>query len=598
MSANARKAPQRGQRSTHATTARLQRLLRQQESFRGVVESISGELELQPLLERILHHACEMLGADNGTIGLVDPVRDVIRTAATYHMPSTEGGAEMARGVGLAGEVLRTGAPVIRRRYGDLPHPTQDDLRDNAVVGVPIRWRGEMIGVVGVGTAVRPPRGPGGRARARPLGEEDVDALTLFARHAAIAIVNARRYQDERQRSERFALVARVASLVTADLHLDDMLRRAAGAIHEILGFPNLCIALLEPEDPDTLVIRTLGGYYKTFMEGEYRIPVTAGLMGAAVRTREVVLVNDVTSDPRYVQPPGAEGIRAELAIPILLGTRVVGVLNVESTDALTDADAAILGVIADQLAVAIENARLYATAQQVAVLEERQRLSRELHDAVTQHLASVALMAQTLSSAYGRDRVEGDRRANRLVELSQAALAEMRALLDELRPARAGQTDPPDRDTGVARELGLAGVRRHGLAKSLRRLAEHTVRDGLPVEVEVSAYTPQPAVCEEALFRIAQEALANITKHARATSATVRLDTREAATVLTVADDGVGLNAVPLGVHPPGVSGGLGLTMMRERAVAIGGALRIDSSRGMGTTVEVTVPLGRERAS
>jgi len=392
--------------------------------------------------------------------------------------------------------------------------------------------------------------------------------------------------------------VARVASLVTADLHLDDMLRRAAGAIHEILGFPNLCIALLEPEDPDTLVIRTLGGYYKTFIEGEYRIPVTAGLMGAAVRTREVVLVNDVTSDPRYVQPPGAEGIRAELAIPILLGTRVVGVLNVESTDALTDADAAILGVIADQLAVAIENARLYAAAQHVAVLEERQRLSRELHDAVTQHLASVALMAQTLSSAYGRDRVEGDRRANRLVELSQAALAEMRALLDELRPARAGQTDPPDRDTGVTRELGLAGVRRHGLAKSLRRLAEHTVRDGLPVEVEVSAYTPQPPVCEEALFRIAQEALANITKHARATSATVRLDTREAATVLTVADDGVGLNAVPLGVHPPGVSGGLGLTMMRERAVAIGGALRIDSSRGMGTTVEVTVPLGRERAS
>src|SRR5688572_15396790 len=168
MSANARKASLRGRPPARATTARLQRLLREQETFRRVVESISGELELQPLLERILHNACEMLGADNGTIGLVDPVRDVVCTAATYHMPPTEGGAEMARGVGLAGEVLRTGAPVIRRRYGDLPHPTQDDLRENAVVVVPIRWRGEMIGGVGGGTAVRPARGPRGRARARP----------------------------------------------------------------------------------------------------------------------------------------------------------------------------------------------------------------------------------------------------------------------------------------------------------------------------------------------------------------------------------------------------------------------------------------------
>lgn len=596
MSTSRRKAPiRRDRRAARSTAPRLERLLRQQESLRSVVESISSELELQPLLERILHHACEMIGADNGTIGLVDPDRDLVRTAATYRMPSTEAGAEMPRGIGLAGEVLRTGAPVICRRYSDLPSPTQLDLRDNAVIGVPIRWRGEMIGVVGVGTAPRPAGRPGGHRRARPLGVGDIDALTLFARHAAIAIVNARRYQEERQRSERFALVARVARLVTTHLHLDDLLRGAADAIHEILGFPNTGIALIDPEDPRTLVIRTVGGHFKTLIEGEHRIPITVGLMGVAARTRQVVLVNDVANDPRYLPPPGSEGIRAELAIPILLGDRAVGVLNVESTQPLTDADAAILGVIADQLAVAIENARLYATAQQVAVLEERQRLAHELHDAVTQQLASLALMAQTLSSAYERDATEGDRRARRLVEVSQAALAEMRELLDELWPAARRRGGMYGGGVRPAAESRLARVRRRGLTDALRRLAEDASRDGLPVRLEVGTYAPQPAACEEGLFRIAQEALTNAVKHARATCAILRLDRRDGGTVLTVSDDGVGLSAAPRPAGLPGVSGGLGLATMRERAAAIGAALRIDSGRDAGTCVEVIVPLGEE---
>ena len=599
MSADAHKSSPRLRRSARPTAAHLARLLRQQESLRSVVESISAELELQPLLERILHHACEMIGADTGTIGLVDPAHDLVRTAATYRMPATEAGAEMPRGVGLAGEVLRTGEPVIRQRYADLPHIAQPAFPDNAVVGVPIWWHGAMIGVVGVGTAPRAER-PGERPHTRPLGDDDIDALTLFARHAAIAIINARRYEEERQRSERLALVARVAHLVTADLQLDDLLRSAADAIHEILGFPNVGIALIDPDDPRTLVIRTLGGHFKNFIGGEHRIPITAGLMGAAVRAREVVLVNDVANDPRYITPPGSEGIRAELAIPILAGERVTGVLNVESTEPLSDADAAILVVIADQLAVAIENARLYATAQQVAVLEERQRLARELHDAVTQHLASVALMAQTLSSTYGRDAEEGDRRARRLVEVSQAALVEMRALMDELRPVRTRRDGTPNAvlsapPSDPAAEPWLARVRRHGLAHALGRLAEDATRDGTPVGVEVGAYAPQPAAYEEALFRIAQEALANAVKHARADHVALRLGTRDGSTVLAISDDGVGLGASTLPVWPVGVSGGLGLATMRERAAAIGAALRIDSARGSGTSIEVVVPLGEE---
>ena len=122
-------------------------LIRQQESLREVIESISSELELRPLLTRIVGHACELLGADRGTIGLVDHERDLIRTEAAYRMPPDEIGAEMQAGVGLAGRVYETGKPVILNHYGDLERPLQMELVQDAVVGVPISWRGRVIGL-------------------------------------------------------------------------------------------------------------------------------------------------------------------------------------------------------------------------------------------------------------------------------------------------------------------------------------------------------------------------------------------------------------------------------------------------------------------
>ena len=568
-------ASPRAETKGEPNTGQLRRLLRQQETVRSVVETFSGELELKPLLESILRNACELIGAEHGTIGLVDPERALVRTAAGYCMPDGELGAEMPRGVGLAGVVLERGEPVVLDRYGALPNPTQPEFADHSVIGMPIEWSGRMIGFLGVG------------AGTKRFGSDEAELLRLFARPAAIAIANAQRYEDERQRGDRMALVARVARLVTADLRLEELIQRAADAIHELLGFPNLVIPLIDPEQPNTLVLKVKGGSYKE-LQGEYRIPITQGLMGEAARTRQTVLVNDVSGDSRYLPTPGGCSACAELAVPIVLGERVLGVINVERDDPFCEEDAVIVGIIADQLAVAIENARLFASAQRVAVLEERQRLARELHDAVTQHLSSIALIAQTLAPAYARGMDEGEGRARRLVELSQVALDEMRVLLAELRP---GSRAPSGAGSARAR------LRRHGLAQALTILAADVSRDAVPVDTELSRYVPRPLAEEEALYRIPQEALSNATKHARASRVRLRLAAEGSSTVLQVSDDGGGFGGTVEHTGEHAVqAGGLGLLTMRERATAIGGSIRIESTTGTATTVEVTVPHEAER--
>jgi signal transduction histidine kinase len=583
--------------------------MRRQRSLRAVIESISGELELRPLLTRIVEQACTLLEADHGTIGLVDEARGIVRTEAGYNMPPNELGTELGIGEGMAGLVLEARRPLTFSRYGDVPQPTQPAMLNDAILGMPIVWRGSMIGFFGIGRSPKTIRAPRGRASSRaaraatpakkgppkspPKGarrftKTDVAALGEFARHAAIAIHNARTYEIEQQRAERLRIISRVGGIITSDLRLSDLLKKAADAVHELLGYPNVAIALIDPDDPHTLVLDTLGGHYRSIIHGEYRFPIDQGIMGAAARTRETVLVNDVLADPRYLRTPGGPDVYAEVAVPILLGDSVLGVLNVETDESLAESDADVLRLVADQMGVAIANARLHAVVRRLAASEERNRLARELHDSVTQLLFSMTLIAQSLGAAWKRDAAEGERRVGRLVELSQAALAEMRALLSELRPggdvALGADTAP------VARAADA--IRRHGLVGALRRHARELTADGLRVVFSARGYTPAPAEHEYELFRIAQEALHNVAKHASARTVELSISTGGSGTVLRVSDDGTGFDGAMPNAHSARTWPGLGLRTMRERAESLGAHFTVQSSLGGGTTVEVSVPL------
>jgi signal transduction histidine kinase len=558
------------------------RALRESETLRQLVEAISSELELRPLLTRIVAHACGLLDADDGSIGLYDPMKRVIRTEAIHRMPPGELGAENAAGSGLAGAVLATGEPVLADRYADLPNMTLPELAANSVIGLPIRYRGSLLGFFGIGA--RPPR---------RFDAHDLATLQLFARHAAIAIDNAMRFRREQSRTERMALIARVSRLVSAGMEPEELTVTAAQVIHEQLGYPNVVIPLLERGEPDQLVFRARAGVYPEVFQEPYCLPVDQGIIGAAVRERAVQLVNDVHSDPRYVPPPRPIDVSCELAVPIVLGHEVFGVVDIEGRDPFDDDDVSSIQVIADHLAVAIKNAHLFDEARQAAVMRERHRFARDLHDAVSQALSSISLISQSLVPAWRKDAMEGERRAHRLEELSRLALAEMRALLYELQPVGSSM-GAADLDAGAG---AIDGVRRHGLRRALQNLAAVLAPETTNVRLDFDGYRAQTLPHEEALFRICQEALANAVRHGDAHTIVLRGEVTEASLVrIEVRDDGCGFDTLaPRRRRRGDGQGGFGLAGMRERAHGLGGSLRVESEPGAGTTVTVELP-GRAR--
>lgn len=387
----------------------------------AILEEIARELELRPLLTSIVTRACDLLEADDGIIGLHVPHRNTVQVEGIYQRPAIELGREFQAGEDLLGRVLETGHPVLAEGYGKF-----DRLqRHSSVIGVPIHdSSGGLLGVLGIGA--RPPR---------KFSDDDLDMLGLFARHSAIAIHNAMRYEREKRRTERMTLIARVSRIMTAGLDANELAATAAQVIHEHLGYPNVVIPLLYRDDEDYLLFNGHAGCYADKVEQSCRLPVGQGVTGAAVTTRTAQIVNDVGKDPRYVAPPVPVNMRTALAVPIVLGEEVFGCINIEGLNRFDEDDVASIQIIADHLAVAIKNVSLSREARKAAVMRERQRLARDLHDAVSQALSSISLMSQSMVTAWRRDPAEGERRAGRIEELARLAFAEMRALLRELRP-------------------------------------------------------------------------------------------------------------------------------------------------------------------
>ncbi|MGZ9225882.1 MAG: sensor histidine kinase, partial [Anaerolineales bacterium] len=253
-----------------------------------------------------------------------------------------------------------------------------------------------------------------------------------------------------------------------------------------------------------------------------------------------------------------------------------------------------------------LQQGLVHERGQQLAVLQERQRLARELHDSVTQLIFSTTLIAQSITPAWKRDPVEGQRRLDRLLELSQTALREMRSMLFELRPSDETQRNDElmyDQSHAGQKEAltGPERVRRFGLLDAIRQLAGDFSHDGIEIRVDgqgfplgqiASGATKESSlepVFGESLYRIVQESISNAIKHARARQVFIQIGSESNKLCLSIKDDGVGF--IPRSGEES-KAGGFGMNNMRERAEALGGSLQIISVPGEGTRVEVMIPI------
>jgi PAS domain S-box-containing protein len=389
-----------------------------------------------------------------------------------------------------------------------------------------------------------------------------------FANQAAVAKENARLFEAERRRAEQFRVISQVGHRITSILVVEELLSQTVRLIRETFGYPHIHIGLVEG---DLLVFKAAGGVWGDDPCQECAsIPMRVGqdgISGRVAGTGEPLVVPDISRDPRYV-PVQAGRTGSELVLPLKVKGRVIGVLDVETDrlNAFDESDVTVLQSLANQVAVAIENARLYEQAQELAAIQERQRLARELHDSVSQALYGIALGARTARVQLDRDPGQVAGPLDYVLQLAEAGLAEMRALIFELRPE------------SLAQEGLIAALTKQ--VASLR--ARH--------QIEVNTvFGDEPDIAlesKEALYRIAQESLHNVVKHARASRADVRLAQNNGVLVLEVQDNGQGFDAG--GEFP----GHLGLHSMRERALRLGGTLDIESAPGQGTLIRARVPL------
>jgi nitrate/nitrite-specific signal transduction histidine kinase len=385
------------------------------------------------------------------------------------------------------------------------------------------------------------------------------------------------RTKQERQRAEQLRTINEVGRKISSIVKLDELLPYVGNLLRETFHYYNVNIFLLEPSS-GTLALKALclSGQKGVIPVG---VPLEVDdetIIGWVAQSGEPILANDVSEDSRYRSVEALRDTKSELAVPVKIGNKVLGVLDIESTevDAFSEADLYTAQTLADQLAVAIDNARLYEETRQIAVMEERNRMAREIHDTLAQGFSGIILQLEAAEQALDGDAIAAERHLNQARSLARKSLAEARRSVWNLRPQALEQLP---------------------LVEAIKQEADK-FRQGVEVDVGFSISGTRrdlPPEIEACLLRIFQESLTNVRRHAKATEVEVNLTFDESAVEMSIRDNGVGFR--------PRKSDGekkrdtFGLISMRERARGLGGTFEVQSRRGKGTLVRVVIPTSKE---
>ncbi|MFE3638628.1 GAF domain-containing sensor histidine kinase [Streptomyces sp. NPDC059168] len=376
----------------------------------------------------------------------------------------------------------------------------------------------------------------------------------------------------------RSGLAAVSSALLAMSRHLEvrDVLKTIVASARELLDAQYAALGV--PDDHGGFAQFVVDGVSDAQWKAIGPLPRRHGILAAMLDEARPERLADVRKDPRFEGWPASHPDMSDfLGLPIRDGEEVIGALFLankrcakpEGGCGFTEEDEELLAILAQHAAIALTNARLYERSRELTIAEERSRLAHELHDAVSQKLFSLRLTAQAAAALVDRDPARAKGELHQVAALAAEAADELRAAVVELRPA---------------------GLDEDGLIATLRNQTQvldraHTAR----VTFTAGGFRALPAAQEEAVLRVAQEALHNALRHSGAQHVRVTVDRRGRGAVLRVADDGSGFD--PKAVRRAGRH--LGLVSMRDRAGGVGGTLTVHAEPGRGTTIEMEVPGG-----
>jgi PAS domain S-box-containing protein len=544
------------------------------EALFAVQQAITSKLELDEVLQMIADQARSQTNTDISAVYLLKG-NELEISYVSGDVPQEIIGYRLSLEDSLAGYVVRNKCPAL------VPDTREDPRVDLTAAGkagarsllvVPLIAGDKTIGTITVANNI--PRG---------FTREDERLLTQLAANVVISVENAQLYQAEQDRRLVAESMRDIIGLINADLDLDSFLDRAVELAANRLGAGGCVLDEFDLER-EILVHRASFGLERIFEKGasrsfsEMEVSGDQGYLQATLEQRptytnygplpdQVEVIRRGNSIPEQIQQERIilrQKFASSFSVPLFIRDLVYGGMVFYYTEPQEFSEQQIeLGLtFADQVALAIENAHLFEVTEESAVADERDRLARDLHDAVTQTLFSTSLIAEVLPVIWDKDPQQGRERLEEIRNLTRGALAEMRSLLMELRPTALEET---------------------GISDLLQQLREAFVgRTGTPVEIEISGECTFPVDVKVTVYRVVQEALNNIAKHARASSCQISLSCGESGFSLQVRDDGEGFDPEVTS------SDSLGLGIMRDRADGIGARLMVNSVKDRGTEVRL----------
>lgn len=521
--------------------------------------ALSAELSLPVVLQRIIELAAEVTGARYAALGVLGPGGRIVEFV-THGVAAEERAAigDPPTGRGILGvlieEVRPLRIPDIAADPRSVGFPPNHPLM-RSFLGAPVVARGRVFGNIYL---TEKQDAPG-------FTEEDERSLVVLAAQAAVAVENAGLYEEVRQRERWLDAVAEITTAILTGAGPSQALTLIASRGRELLSADLATVAI--PAGPDDLVLEVADGMHAEELRGVI-FPIDGSISGEVVRTGRPVVLTNASEEPRAYQPVAKLGEMGP-AVFVPLSARgspfgTLGAANLMGGRPFGEPDVRVLEAFAGHAALALEFARAQDEMHRLAVLEDRERIARELHDGVIQSLFAVGMGLQGAAMMSADEELA--RRIEGAIEEVDRVIRDLRSYIFGLRP-------------------GILADREFD--RALQRLAEEfQERSGVLTVTDVDhSLAAELAPHAAELVQLAREALSNVGRHAEATTCRLMLYRDHGAAVLEVDDDGKGFDV--------GASRrGYGLTNLEERAMALGGRASIDSEPGRGTTVRILLPL------